>query len=47
MLDVYVLTAHGGQERTRSQSNEHWVPREGAIILGANEAFLKASPRPG
>ena len=46
-----MLTAHGGQERTRSQYAEllgaAGFQLERAISLGANEAFLKASPRPG
>ncbi|HEY1298319.1 MAG TPA: methyltransferase [Chloroflexota bacterium] len=51
VLDIYMLTAHGGQERTRSQYAEllgaAGFQLERAIDLGADEAILEASPRPG
>ena len=51
VLDVYMLTAHGGQERTAQQFSG-LLSAAGfclgrTINLGANEAILEATPRPG
>jgi hypothetical protein len=49
VLDLYMLAAHGGQERTEPQFSDllsaAGFQLERAISLGANEAILEASPR--
>jgi hypothetical protein len=50
VLDLYMLAAHGGQERTEQQFSDllgaAGFQLERAISMGVNEAILEATPRP-